>query len=721
MAAWLINGNTPESYGLEVAGGEFVAARASSVRLRQVADFDGEEAFAFGAAITITRDGSPFFKGKIRAIPKSADGGSERQEYLVEDAWAELERLTYQEPWLIRQPDYAGIIYSPTVVLGINSAGARINVGQQIDEVLDFAIASDVSLLGGTMPMGMDLWPSEVTGMSCAQVIRDCLKYYPDWIPWIDHSTTPPTFKVTPRATAAALGVAITDCSSIDIERTHDRVPDGVRIVYLTAGLIDGQVYRTVAIDQYPTVAVEVLVDPAPPGILVSTVELAGMQMQIQKQQVQTRDLPTTSTDAKAYLKEKFPAVKDLADTDWNITAWSTAVIPDDYDGDPIDEKLERKYGADRTELPRELVRGNIAEWMQKKVGRVLVEFEVESTGTATEAEVKKIESLPKNFTVVATNAITKIYKGISSFEAAEDVPVGIAQAFYNTIINAAQYAGQITLEDDDLAADVGNGRKLNLTGSSVAAWSTMDAPIHRISWDIASGRTAISFGPNPELSLDDFMEFLKLLNKRPYNQYTLEERTGDELGDGAKISARGDTIGNFDTPETIYAGGGGSGGGSFEHAFKLSVALDGTDWKWQVAQTNSSVQDGTNGDAIDLGPSGADWKSGAIKFGVATTITATKYIVLECTVDSDDLTLTDWTLAAVDEADADEVATGGSPVAQTKARLLIGKITKDTAPDPDTYTASQAVFSAQRIAHGYMNGLLVRVFDSAPIPPLNL
>jgi hypothetical protein len=132
-------------------------------------------------------------------------------------------------------------------------------------------------------------------------------------------------------------------------------------------------------------------------------------------------------------------------------------------------------------------------------------------------------------------------------------------------------------------------------------------------------------------------------------------------------------------------------------------------------------VQDGTNGDAIDLGPSGADWKSGAIKFGVDTSISATKYIVMECTVDPDDLTLTDWTLAAVDPADADEVMTDGDPLAQTKARLLIGKVTKDTAPDPDTYAASQAVFTPQRIILGFLNGLAVKVFDAAPIHPDNL
>jgi hypothetical protein len=209
-------------------------------------------------------------------------------------------------------------------------------------------------------------------------------------------------------------------------------------------------------------------------------------------------------------------------------------------------------------------------------------------------------------------------------------------------------------------------------------------------------------------------MEFLKLLNRRPYNNYTLDERTGKELGDAAKISARGDTVGPFDMPEPISTGGSG-GGGSFEHAFKLTVALDGSAWKWQVSSSKSTVMDGTNGAAIDLDPTtGADWKTGAIKFDVATTISATKYICLQATAD-EELALTDWELVALDSAD--EVVTGGDPVRQTSARLLIGKIVY-TSGSPPTAEARQAIFSAQRFSVGFLNGIICKIFEPAPIHP---
>lgn len=568
MSTWTINDYPPESLGLRLVGGTFRSGRASAVQLSRGVAFEATESFAHGSSVTIKRDGAPFFRGKVRAIDKSGSASDEGQEYLVEDVWAELELLTYQEPWLIRQSDYTGTAYSPQVILGMNSAGTRINVGQQIAEVLSFAVARGLSLTAGTMPTGMTLWPSEVNGMSCAEVIRDCLKYYPDWVPWIDHSSSPPTFKVTPRASAAAQSLAVTACSNFRITKTQDRVPAGVRIVYLTAHKIADEVYRSMSIDQYPTVGVEALVAPAGPGILVTTVELAGMTMQIQKQQVQTRTLPTSSTDAKAYLKLKFPAVKDLADGDWNITEWTTAVIPEADDSvDPIDPKLERISGSDRSDLPRELVKGAVAEWMQKKVGRVLVEFKVEASGTASEAERKKIESLPPNFSVTATNATTKIYKGVSSYAAGETAPAGIAEAFHTTLANGCYFEGSATIHGEELSAAAWHGAVLNLTGG-VSEWATMKAPIHAVSWDLETCETVLDFGPNPEFSIQDFMEFLKLLNQRPNNEYTTAERSGDGLGDDAGISARGDSVGGYDLPETIT--GGGTGSGSLTEPFQL-------------------------------------------------------------------------------------------------------------------------------------------------------
>jgi len=152
-----------------------------------------------------------------------------------------------------------------------------------------------------------------------------------------------------------------------------------------------------------------------------------------------------------------------------------------------------------------------------------------------------------------------------------------------------------------------------------------------------------------------------------------------------------------------------------FKHPFMLSVEYDGTAWNWQVSSYQSSVTDGTNGAAIDL--------SGAL-FDTPTAIDATKYIVLQATVGSE-LALSSWTVLAVDLADADEVNMSALPdppytLVQDAARLLIGKITYTAADEgiPSTAVATQAIYTGQRVAHGFLNGSVVRVFESAPVHP---
>lgn len=569
MSTWLINDSSPESYGLTVVGGTFRSGRASSVQLSRNLSFDENESpFTAGTAVVIKRDGSPFFRGKVRQIAKAASGSSEGQDFLVEDVWAELELLTYQEPWAIRQADYTGIAYSPTVVLGMNSAGTRINVGQQIAEVLTFAVAQGLSLTAGTMPTGMMLWPSEVNGMSCADVIRNCLQFYPDWIPWIDHSTSPPTFKVTPSATAEAVSLAVTDCTNFRITKTQDRVPAGVRIVYLTASVItvDGEanVFRSMTIDQFPTVSDAVKRLPAGPGILVTTVDLAGTKTNITKHKVKTRHIPTSLDDevlsAKEYLKEKYPQLRGIADDKFTLADWTrTAILNEGDEPEDLDPKLPRLLATTLAKMPRELVNGTLPEAAQRYVGQVRLKFAITAESDATAAERKVIESIPDDFVIRGTNATTKKYSVVTSYTAGDPAMFGVAQAFYETLVKGCYYEGSATLHGAELSTTLWHGAVLNLTGG-VSAWATMKAPIHAVSWDLETCETVLDFGPNPEFSFQDFMEFLKLLNRRENTEYTIAERSGERIGDEDGISANGDLAGGYDGPETITLGGRGAG-----------------------------------------------------------------------------------------------------------------------------------------------------------------
>jgi hypothetical protein len=546
-STWLIrlasSDYTPTQLGVSVIGGNFQAAGPSSVRLRAGVNFDATELVSYGGSVTIKKDGDAFFVGKCRAVPKSADDKTEGQDYLVEDAWADLERITYQESWAVN----GGSVLMPRVFLGVDDAGTRITLGEQIEAALDFAIAGGVSLIKGSIPTGMLLWPQEVDGMSCAEVIRECLKFHPDWIPWIDHSTTPnPTFNVTPRASASALSVACTACSSFQVTEIQDQLPDVVRICFVTADEIDGEIYRSVSVQKYPTGGAD-----SGAGVLCTTVDLQGVRAQIQKQQVQTRTIPSSAD--KAFLKLNFPALTKVADADFTVSAWATEVIAEtETPPDPINPNATRLGGPAATitlsDLPRQLVKGSIHEWMRKKVGRVRITYTIAATGTADAADEEIIARIPQDITITGTNATTKVYKSLASWEAAENAPAGIAESYYTSIHNGTRYQGGISILAENLSG-AWHGRKLNLTGG-VSGWSSMAAPVHSVSWDAESEIVNIDFGPIPELSFGDYLEYLRYLNRREVNWITSAERASDQFGDDAGASATGENIGPFDGPK---------------------------------------------------------------------------------------------------------------------------------------------------------------------------
>jgi len=515
--------------------------------------------------VTIKRDGAVLFSGTVRELPRSGYVESEVQNFVVEDAWALLEKTTYQEKWTLYG---SGFVYLPQVVLGMKADGTRITVGQQIEEVITFAAASGVDIQCGTMPLGLDLWPSEAVSQSCAEVIRTSLRYHPDWMAWIDHATTPPTFNVTPRTTATAMNLPVGLCSSIKISERADIIPDCVRIIYSCATTIDDTVYRDYYLDKYPTGGIEGTAGDlvTSPGTLTTVIELAGGQASIAKQQIETVAVPsfdsgdwsTDQTNWKAFFKTLRPDLKYVAaaggldaqgirDTSWILTRYVMRLLIDDNTKPvEINPHATRMDLETLTDAPRILVNGTIHEWMRKKSGPVCFKIDAAATVTADEREMKILRNLTEHlFTATGTNAETKLYKGQPQWKTvSEDVPSGVAELYYTTIANGCRWEGAATLTDTSLNAMGWMGGCLNFTGSADVAWETIKAPIHAISWDAKSEKCELSFGPNPHYSPQDFVEYLRLLRKRVPLWMDAAERTSPEMGCERASSSKNDHIG---------------------------------------------------------------------------------------------------------------------------------------------------------------------------------
>ncbi len=417
--------------------------------------------------------------------------------------------------------------------------------------------SNGVDLQVGTLPTGVNFIPSEYVDMVTSEVIMLSLKQHPDWIPWIDHSTTPPTFNVTKVGDMSAVSLNVNGGDPVlnfNVIQRDDLLPESVRIVYEYASQFDSEVYRNIVIDKYPADGPD-----AGPGVLQASVPLSGTQMQIQKSRVQTRLLPTSQETAKEWLKLKFPYLRNVRDTVFNVTEWSKELVVDDEEHpEPINPNATRITVDDADDLHRELIRGSIEDWMQRKVGEVLIKAAIEPTGSPTIEEIEAINIGVPPIKVTATNALTKVYKGITQWTPAAEPPSGIAEQTYRAIYASMPHQGTLTLLEQEVGTSTYHGRKLNLTGGYIT-WASMNAPIHSVDFDIEAGTTTLSFGPVPHLAPADFIEMERMLRYRPITWWTFEERASKLIGAEGSASAKGDTVDGYDTPVSVTYGGGNS------------------------------------------------------------------------------------------------------------------------------------------------------------------
>ena len=524
----------------------------------------------------------PFFTGRVQETPLAADGGGEYRTLQLADGWQDLEEIIYQEAWAIG----SGSVLIPKAILGIDAAGDPLTTGGQIEAAVNYAISEGAEMTLGTVDAGVSVWPSEVVNTSCADIILGELRWNPDYVAWLDHSTTPPTFHARAKSalSTTAIDIADEEVADFNYAKLVRNIPRGVRILYEDASVVDGEVYRNGYLDTAGATTGR--------KIMHATIELAGMNMQLQKSRIETRTLPTDAASMTAYFKLKWPELAAMPDGafDWSNVSFALAPLADQPD--PVCDKAQRLAVAAAADLPRELVRGTVEDWMRRKVGQVTVQYDLKIIGSPTAEQKKVLDNFSgtgKTFTVTATNAITKLYKGITSFTEGEGKPTGIAAAVY-AAASADKYEGSITLAAEDVPVTRWVGRKVTLADGATALLPA--SVIHSASMDISAGTVSLSFGPLPYLSAGDFLELQRMVNSRPVTWMSKEERESNELGAAAAPGAKGDTVAGFDIPTTITPPGGGT--------------VTFLPFHVSVAQTTPSVQLSVKGGGYQVGAEGA-------------------------------------------------------------------------------------------------------------------
>lgn len=212
------------------------------------ADIYADPVFAHDDYITLLRDSTVWFKGRVRELPAAFSADQSRQRYVVANAWQSMDTIIYQQRYTINKADFTGLVgsWSSRVVLGQDQWGKPRRADQVISDVVAYAnkvgasFATLASLPAWAVP------PVEtVRDITCAEAVRRMLAYVPDAVGWWDYTTTLPTLNIQRRSALSAVTIDLDNANLVEVVEglnpLNELKPRGVVIVFVHT-VMDGDI-----------------------------------------------------------------------------------------------------------------------------------------------------------------------------------------------------------------------------------------------------------------------------------------------------------------------------------------------------------------------------------------------------------------------------------------------------------------------------------------------
>ena len=494
------------------------------------------------------------FSGRCQTTPRHGAAAAEDHAYTILGPWFQLTKIVYQQDWKMRlDSDPPALRKHSRVILGRNAEGYVITTGEQIFDILSYAISTysiPLQLPDSEYSPGLG-WPDiylpmeERKDATCADLIQQLLAWTPAFAPAIDYSTAPhPTFRIFERAAAGTpvRSIPIDDprLTDLAIAPAHDRTVPGVTIRYETTNTVDGVEYMAVEED--------IAADPHQFDSLFLTVQLAGSKTRTQKHTIRTIDWPDPWMD-KTWWRNRLPALQQFPED-----AIAIADVATEYDPEGLEDGLDLVRL--RAAFPNFLVGGSIPPWLADTVATAEIRLTALITITLEdEADPPNVLTkldYPVSFPAVATDAETlpveildeegesldpreyrefkeKTYSRSDTLLEAEAPPSGLAAALYAQW-STLHYEGSLSLVAAD-PPDANPADNLDII-ADLPEWASMHAIIQVVEQSLADGTTTIQFGPPDHISLADAVELYRLnAKRRAGDDYDLKD--SGETSDG--------------------------------------------------------------------------------------------------------------------------------------------------------------------------------------------
>jgi hypothetical protein len=490
--------------------------------------FDGAPLFAYGATVEILKGTTPWFVGRVIQVPREGTPKAESILYKFAGPWWHLDNLIYQQQWMLWDAgeEEATPQYKGRVILGQSVLGTRLTAAQQLQEVLQFAQAAGAPLAIGTIEPSIQFPWDEAVDITCGEAIRRVLRWCPDAITWFDYSTNPPTFNCARRSSLTPVSTSVNAGAPnerIAITSREDlRIP-AVILKYEQTHQVNDLSYQSVTLDRFPVDATG-----REFGAVVMTIQLAGSRIMQESQEIKVEAIPLDLEDAAAipWWKRKLVWLND------------PSIDPDTI----VVTAAGRSATEGMHDYPNELIEGTVHSWMPGGAEKDTIWAYISYTLTQKDETGNEVCQVVNRYVVyncVTTelnptddtpdpNVKKGTYKHTVESSSGEAIPVGLAQALYNSV-NPLQFDGQFVTVAEDVYGKPDMGNLLNLTDGR-PEWANMRALVVSIEENVDTGRSTATFGPPRYLGPADLIELLRANRGRATSMRWKARETGDSL-----------------------------------------------------------------------------------------------------------------------------------------------------------------------------------------------
>lgn len=527
---------TLADWGLSEVSLRFTSLDADTLQaLRAGAAADAPPLCNYGEAVQLLRGDAAVFSGRRILVPGEGQAAAENQSYTFLGPWDWLARNLYKAQWTGGLGGVLQTIWTSHII----QTGS---ITQIITAVINYAIARGAPIQLGTVDIPTTPPITEYVDKTCATVIKDALQYAPDAVAWFDYAATPPRFHCRQRSQLTPVTVGLPEAgpqstpsiSGLRVTPRPDLQVPSVEVTCEITSQIDGQERFSFYRENYPPGS-----NGQEDGCLSTTINLQGFSF----------------THIKGYIEAVAINVNSL---DW----WrSVNEALNDPRIDPASLSLVNasRIGADGSpslHLPRMIVDGEAAEWMQNPDGSALqwqfetiigtFNFDLYEDAQRT-VLVQRSTGMRIPVQVRSTNAPAGAtdYSTLEQAEEGDPVPVGLAQYLYQALA-PLHHDVSLTIEEQEISGQVLPRHLLNIARGS-AAWAAMNAVVQQVLWRLDEGVTEITAGPPRQLSISDLLALLKANRVRRRWTNPSTQLTGDLSGPGnvelARAGANHNTI----------------------------------------------------------------------------------------------------------------------------------------------------------------------------------